>query len=55
MEGIVRKILKKDKNIPIVFVYTLTQKTIEEGYTAGKLPMAVASSRRLPKNTAYLQ
>lgn len=47
MEGIVRKILKKDKNIPIVFVYTLTQKTIEEGYASGKLPMAVAKQQAL--------
>ena len=49
MEGIVRKILKRDKNIPIVFIYTLTAATIEEGYSKGKLPMAVAKQESLAK------
>lgn len=49
MEGIVRKILKQNKDIPIVFVYTLTQRTIDEGYSKNKLPMAVEKQENIAK------
>ena len=49
MEGIVRKILRHNKNTLIVFVYTLTQSTIENGYALGKLPMAVEKQENLAK------
>ena len=41
MENIVRQLLKYDKDMPVVFIYTVTQRMIDEGYSRGELPESV--------------
>lgn len=47
MEGIVRKILRRNKETRIVFIYTLTRRLIERYYARGMAPVSVRAHQRI--------